>query len=334
VSASIRDVARLAGVSVATVSHVVNGTRYVSDATRSKVVEAIENLRYTPNIMARSFKTGTRDTVGFIVPDIANGYFATLIEEVEDVLQARGLRLIVSNTREDVSREIDSLRMLSSGVVDGLVIASTLDDYREIEKILPPDFPVVLIDRALAHAPVDVITTDNSAAIYDGVSALISGGHRQIGFMASVRHLSTTAERVRGYRQALEDNLLPADDRLIRYLEAMTDPVGPSADSLVDAGCTAIVASNNVLTNKLLADRHTGRWAAREVELLGYRDPAYIGYPLNEEPWLEEPIGEMGRLAGEAIVRRIEDPGAESRSTILTAVYGAATRLSGDAGKG
>ncbi|MDQ7993859.1 MAG: LacI family DNA-binding transcriptional regulator, partial [Propionicimonas sp.] len=146
-SSSIRDVAKLAGVSVATVSHVINGTRFVSDTTRAKVMSAIGELQYSPNILARKFKTGSRDSVGFVVPDIANGYFATLIEQVEDVLQANEFRLIVSNTHEDVARELDSLRMLSSGVVDGLVIASTLDDYGQIEDALPPDFPVVLVDR-------------------------------------------------------------------------------------------------------------------------------------------------------------------------------------------
>lgn len=320
-SSSIKDVARLAGVSVATVSHVVNDTRFVSDATRDKVLAAIEDLQYSPNILARKFKTGSHDTVGFIVPDIANGYFATLIEEVEDVLQARGFRLIVSNTRENVSRELDSLRMLSSGVVDGLVIASTVDDYQEIAAVLPANFPVVLIDRAVANAPVDIVTTDNSGAIYEGVSALIADGHRRIGFMASVRHLSTTAERVLAYRSALADHSLETDDRLIRYVESMRDPVQPSAEALLDEGCTAIVASNNVLTTKLLAALHAGTWADRDLEILGYRDPAHGVYPRDDARWLEEPIGEMGRLAGEAIIRRMAEPRAEPHRTVLRASY-------------
>lgn len=320
-SSSIKDVARLAGVSVATVSHVINNTRFVSDATRDKVQAAIESLQYSPNILARSFKTGLRDTVGFVVPDIANGYFATLIEEVEDVLQGRGLRLIVSNTRENGARELDSLRMLSSGVVDGMVIASTLDDYGKIAAVLPRDFPVVLIDRALKNAPVDTVTTDNSGAIYEGVSALIGRGHRRIGFLASVRHLSTTAERVLAYRTALADHSLEVDDRLIGYLESITDPVQPFADALIDQGCTAIVASNNVLTGKFLAASNAGAWPARQVEILGYRDPAHDGYPRDDAQWLEEPIGEMGRLAGEAILRRIADPLAEPVKTVLRASY-------------
>jgi LacI family transcriptional regulator len=323
VSSSIKDVARLAGVSVATVSHVVNQTRFVTDATRDKVLAAIKDLHYSPNALARKFKTGSRDTVGFVVPDIANGYFATLIEEVEDVLQARGFRLIVSNTRENVARELDSLRMLSSGVVDGLIIASTVNDYGEIAAVLPREFPVVLVDRAMANAPVDTLTTDNSDAIRDGVSALVGRGHRRIGFMASVRHLSTTAERVLAYRSALADHSIDVDERLICYLESMTDPVQTSADALVDEGCTAIVASNNVLTSRLLAALHSGTWPGRGIEILGYWDPAHGAYPHDDAQWLEEPIGEMGRLAGEAIIRRLADPLAEPRETVLRASFAA-----------
>jgi LacI family transcriptional regulator len=324
VTANIKEVARLAGVSVATVSHVINDTRFVTEATRQKVQAAIEQLQYSPNVLARKFKTGSRDTVGFIVPDIANGYFATVIEEVEDVLQTQGFRLIVSNTRENPVREIDSMRMLSSGVVDGLVIASTLDDYREIAALLPENFPVVLIDRLLANTSVDSITTDNSAAIKEGITALVAHGHRTIGFMASVRHLSTTAERVAAYRDALKEHGLEVDENLVCYLESMTDPVQPFAETLIKRGSTAILASNNVLTGKLLAAVHAGAWSERDVEILGYRDPNHVVYPQDDAQWLEEPISEMGRLAGEAIVRRLADPDAEPHAVVLDATFSAA----------
>lgn len=328
-AASIKEVARLAGVSVATVSHVTNGTRFVSESTRGKVLAAINELQYTPNSLARAFKTGSRDTVGFVVPDIANGYFATLIEEVEDVLQTHGLRLIVSNTREDRFREIDGLRMLSSGVVDGLLLASTLVDFREIAEALPPRFPVVLIDRAVSGATVDTIATDNATAVREGVSALIRRGHRRIGFMASVRHLNTTTERVCAYREALEEHKLAVDEQLIRYLEKLTEPVRPSAEALLELDCTAIVASNNVLTNKLAAEFDDETWARRGVEILGYRDPARHRNLHTMAEWLEEPIGEMGRLAGEAIVRRLSEPESEPRTTVLHAVYSASVSVEG-----
>ena len=173
----------------------------------------------------------------------------------------------------------------------------------------------------MSNAPVDVLTTNNSQAIYDGVTALNERCHRQIGFMASVRHLSTTIERVLAYRAALDAHSIQPNETLIRYLESMTDPVQASADALVERGCTAIVASNNVLTSKLLAALYSGAWADRDVEILGYRDPAHGAYPHDGAQWLEEPIGEMGRLAAEAILRRIADPLAEPVATVLRASY-------------
>ena len=189
--------------------------------------------------------------------------------------------------------------------------------------MLPHGFPVVLIDRTLSNAPVDTITTDNTSAIRDGIAALFARGHRTIGFMASIEHLSTTGERVRAYRDALEEHGLLSDDRLIRYLESMTEPVQPFAQYLLEQGCTAIVASNNVLTGKLLAAMHAGAWAAQDVEILGYRDPTHIAFPDDETQWLEEPISEMGRLAGEAIVRRLADPDAKPETTVLGATFSA-----------
>lgn len=327
---SIKDVAQLAGVSVATVSHVVNETRFVSESTRRKVLAAIEELQYSPNILARKFKTGSLDTVGFIVPDIANGFFATLIEEVEDVLRAQGFRLLVSNTKEDPLREIDSLRMLSSGVADGLLVASTLSSFNEIEEAVPAGFPVVLVDRAVPSARADTIITDNSAAIHDGIAALISRGHRRIGFMASAPHLSTTQERVQAYCGALEHHGLPVDADLIRYVQAITDPVGPSAEDLLDRGCTAIVASNNVLTNKLSAELHALGAARNGVEILGYIDPTQKGQPCTESEWIEEPVGEMGRLAGEAIVQRLAAPHADLSTTTLHATLSTLSPSLGD----
>lgn len=328
-AANIKEVALAAGVSSATVSHVINGTRFVSEATRAKVQRAIEELQYSPNILARAFATGSRDTVGFVVPDIANGYFATLIEQVEDVLQTHGYRLIVSNTRENPIRELDSLRMLSSGVVDGLLLASTLDDYSEVADALPPGFPVVLIDRSLAHAPVDTITTHNADAMRKGVSALIEAGHRRIGFMASVRHLSTTTERVGAYCDALLEHRIPVDPDLILYLETMTEPIQPAAEKLRAEGCTAIVASNNVLTSKLLAVTRAPGWTGNDFEMLGYSDPTHPAEMTGESGWLEEPVSEMGRLAAETIVHRLLEPSDPVRATALQAKLSTSDSIDG-----
>ena len=116
---TISDVARLAGVSTATVSHTINSTRYVSGETKEKVYRAIAELGYTPDASARSFRTGKKKTIGFIVPDISNKFFATMIESVENYLSAHGYHLIIANTKENPEREETNIRLLSAGLVDG-----------------------------------------------------------------------------------------------------------------------------------------------------------------------------------------------------------------------
>ena len=144
---TISDVAKLAGVSTATVSHTINSTRYVSEETKEKVYQAIAQLGYTPDASARSFRTGKKKTIGFIVPDISNKFFATMIESVENTLSQAGYRLIIANTKENVEREENNLRLLSAGLVDGLLVASTMEDFQRFDSLIPAGFPVVLVDR-------------------------------------------------------------------------------------------------------------------------------------------------------------------------------------------
>ena len=143
---TISDVARLAGVSTATVSHTINNTRYVSDETKEKVYQAIAELGYTPDASARSFRTGKKKTVGFIVPDISNKFFGTMIESVENYLSAQGYHLVIANTKEDADREETNIRLLTAGLVDGLLVASTMDDFERFDELIPAGFTVVLVD--------------------------------------------------------------------------------------------------------------------------------------------------------------------------------------------
>ena len=200
---SIRDVATLAGVSIATVSHVINGTRNVNDTTRAAVEKAIEELHYVPDSTARSFKTGKRNLVGFVVPDISNAYFSTMIEEVEDILAQEGYRLLVLNTREDPVREAEGLNVLTSGLVDGLILATTMTDCKCLTASIPNGFPVVLIDRYLPGAPYDAVSVSSYGSMRLGIDYLIRKGHRKIGFLTGIPNISTTADRLKAYQDGM-----------------------------------------------------------------------------------------------------------------------------------
>lgn len=177
---SMRDVANHAGVSVATVSHVINKTRFVSPETATRVQESIKHLGYYPDPIGRIFKTGKKNLIGFIVPDIANPVWALIIEVVEDVLAEYGFKLIIVNTKEDSSRELENIHLLSSSIVDGVIVASTLVDFREIQAVIPSDFPIVLIDRTLENANCDSVMFQDFSAIYDGVCRMIEQGNKKM----------------------------------------------------------------------------------------------------------------------------------------------------------
>lgn len=202
---TISDVAKLAGVSTATVSHTINSTRYVSSETKEKVYQAIAELGYTPDASARSFRTGKKKTVGFIVPDIANKFFATMIESEENCLSAHGYHLIIANTKEDMAREETNIRLLSAGLVDGLLIASTMDDFQRLDGLIPAGFPVVLVDRTFDVKKYSSVCVSNFRPIYRSVCRLAGKGARRIGIIGGLPRLSTTRERISAYQQAVAD---------------------------------------------------------------------------------------------------------------------------------
>lgn len=318
---SMRDVAKRAGVSVATVSHVLNNTRFVSDETRERVMESIRALDYSIDAAARSFKTGKRYIIGFIVPDIANPFFATLIEEVENVLDTAGYKLIVINTKETPERELDNIRALANGSVDGFIVASTLSTAEELESVVPEDMPVVLIDRRLEGFPSDTIVTDNYRAMTKGVEHLIRAGHTRIGFITGIERISTTEERLAGYEKAMAGHNLSTEG-LIRKGNSMSDCVAQELPVLLDRECTAIVVGNNVMAAEamcMLLDR--GILPGRGIEILGYKDHEMAQYGLQHMNIIAQPTVAMGRVAGRRMLKRLKDPDAPGEVIVIPSAF-------------
>ena len=315
---TLKDVARLAGVSTATVSYAVNKTRSVSPRSREKIEAAIRQLGYQPNLAARSFKSGKRNTIGFIVPDIANLYFSVIIEEIEAVLASKDMNLIVANTKEDPERELKQVGALSNGLVDGLIIAPAGDQYDVLAQLLPDRFPVVLIDRSIPGCGLDQVLIESQAAMQKGVSHLVDEGHRRIGFIADQAHIHTAQQRVKEFEKSCSSSGISPDPALIRHITAEDSSVRRHTLDLIENGCTAIVAGNNMITAELVSFALNQHYEGNTpLQILGYHCGEWYAW-LPFLKMISVPAREMGRLAANRLLKRMTDPDLPAQKNFLS----------------
>ncbi|TVQ95915.1 MAG: LacI family transcriptional regulator [Spirochaetaceae bacterium] len=214
---SIIDVARRAGVSSATVSHVINGSRKVCPATRARVEEAIAALDYRVNVLARNLRVGQSRVIAFVVASLTTDFFLAVARGIESELSEQDWQLVLVNSNEQVQTEQRQIRFLRDQLIAGLIIVPTTDDHRYLEEILPSEVPLVFVDRQPSMVRGDSVVSTNREGAYEGISHLIRSGHRKIGIIVSFLGISTTDERLTGYREALRDHGIPKNERYITY---------------------------------------------------------------------------------------------------------------------
>ena len=246
-TASIKDVAVKSGVSVATVSHVINNTRFVSEETRTKILAAMEELKYVPNSMARSLRTNKTNTVALLIPDISNFFFTEVAEAIEGVLSEKGYSLFLCNTGESISIEKKQIMLMSSQLVSGIIIAPTSREFDYRSMFTDIKYPIVFIDRKTYKLQADVVMVDGKTATYNAVSSLIKKGHKRIGYIAGRDGLSTTDERLSGYLEAIEQNGIPLDESLIKRGDSKHESGYQLTEELIKTDATAIFVSNNLM---------------------------------------------------------------------------------------
>ncbi|MET7641085.1 LacI family DNA-binding transcriptional regulator [Streptomyces sp. NPDC005438] len=246
---TLTDVAKRVGVSAKTVSRVLNEDGPVSAATRDRVREAVAELGFQPNLMARNMRVGARDsTVGLVVPEIGNPFFGSVAGGVESALGDRGLTLLLGSSDESVTKERALVAAFLARRVSALmVVPATGGDHRALRKERGSGLPVVFVDRPGAGITADAVVSANLEGARRGVAHLIAGGHRRVAFVGDrPASLYTRKQRFRGYRQALDEAGLPLDRSLVA--DAHTpDAAGRAVRRLLSGGDppTAVFTANN-----------------------------------------------------------------------------------------
>lgn len=315
--ATIKDVAKYAGVSTATVSRMLNHTGTVSAQTQQRISEAIEALDFQLNSRAQIFKTGKTNAIAVVVPDISNPFFACVIHEIESVLNQHNYTLMIASTEETREREAQILRYISKGSADGVILASAFQDYQDLNPFIPGDIPVVFFDRKLRNCPHDTVTESDTPAIRKAIKGLTEKGHRRIGCIAGLPWLSTTADRVLAYRTSLDTAGIGPDESLIFYASSMRDDGYAFARQLDEAGCTAILIVSNSMTRGCLSYLlEHGKQPGKDMIVAGYHNPDFLNIDMIR---IQMPYQDLGRKAGEFVLERLQDPELPVRQIELTA---------------
>jgi LacI family fructose operon transcriptional repressor len=313
-SVKIKDVAALAGVSVATVSRAL-GNGPVSADLRERVEQAVQQLGYRPNLSARRLRSQHSQTVGLIVSDIRNPFFTAVSRAVEDAAYRAGMRVILCNADEDPDKEAMYLRLMQEERVSGVIFSPTGATARRFrpERF---EFPVVMIDRAGPSGLTDAVVLDNALAARQLVEHLIGRGYRKIGGLFG-NSSTTGAERAAGYEAALNQQDLPIAARFvapnIEAAEAEVKAWFGEADRP-----DALIASNGLLLQGALRALMQARLSIPEdVALAGFDNDTWTGLVGKGLTVIEQPVYDIGALAMEMLLSRLENPGLAKRKLVL-----------------
>lgn len=307
--ATILDVARLAGVSPITVSRVINRSGYFSQETGQKVEAAILELGYVPNTLARSLRSKRTNTLALIITDITNPFFTTLARGVEDTASDAGFTVIFCNTDESQEEEDKYLQVLLQKQVDGFLLVPAHSSPESIDLIQKHGTPVVVLDRRVPEANVDVVRGDSFGGAYQLTRLLLSLGHRRIAIVSGPQAVSTSSDRVSGYQQALKAAGL-ADNPSYIFYGAFTQDSGYELTCralALDPPPTALVAANNFLgIGALKALQASGIQVPADFSLASFDDlpqALLISFPFFTVA--SQAAYEMGRQATQLLLERL-----------------------------
>ena len=309
---TIKDVARHAGVSISTVSHVLNETRFVSEDRATKVHDAVRALDYKPSAVARSLKTNRTHTIGMLTASNANPFFAEVIHGVEASCYERGYHLVLCNSDDDLDKQASYLKTLEEKRIDGLLVMSAHSQPAFFDLLRDRcQWPLVVLDCQAPGLEADIIMEDPEQGGYEATRYLLEQGHQSVGCISGPGDLSPSCQRLAGYYRALEDVNIPVKDGWVVEGRLTAESGYQAATGMLDNGepPSALFVGNDIMAMGVICALQTrGYRVPDDVSVIGYDDIELAAYTSPPLTTIHQPKGELGRLAADTLIDRIENP--------------------------
>jgi LacI family transcriptional regulator len=312
----MRDVAERAGLSVSTVSHVINNTRAVSDESRKRVLQAMDELGFKPNALARSLRRRQSNTLGMIVPDSANPFFAEIARAIEDASFAQNFSVILCNSEGDLEKQQAYTDVLIENRVAGILFVAAGISTELVSDLGQRRVPLVVIDRAVADVEVDTVMTNHAQGGCLATQHLIDLGHRRIACIAGNSEVSPSAERLTGYRHTLQKNELAYDEDLVVKGDFQYRSGYEATNNLLTKKKppTAVFACNDLMAvGCISAASALGFHVPEDLSVVGFDDVQLASYTNPSLTTVDQPKVKIGTLATQMLLERMKDLDATAR---------------------
>jgi LacI family transcriptional regulator len=306
--ATIYEVSKLAGVSLATVSRVMNNSDKVTLKTRKKVEAAMRQLGYRPNTIAQSLALRRSNSIGVLVPELHGPFFGAMLGAIESELRKEGKHVIITAGHSDPDREKEAIEFLASGRCDGLIlyVFAISDEY--IENLMKASIPVVVIGRLIPGIEKNCVSLDNERGGYLATRALIEAGHRQVACITGPQWKSDGKERLSGYKRALSEHGIDFDPQRVVEGDYEESSGRAGMQELMRSGTpfTALFCANDVMAAGAIAvARENGLDIPRELSVVGFDNVFFTRYMHPKLSTIEYPVETMGRMAVRCVLREV-----------------------------
>lgn len=323
---TISDIAKKAGVSLATVSRVLNDSGYVKEETRDRVLNVIKDLNYTPSAIARSLSKSKTNTIGVMVPDITNPFFGEVIKGISQVAEENGLNIILCDTDENKDKELKSLKVLTEQRIQGIIVTPTSaeDEFNSeyLKTLESMGIPIVLVDGHVKYTTFNGVFVDNIKGSYEAIESLIREGHRKIGIITGRMNSKPAKDRFLGYQKALLMNDIPFDERYVFYGDYKMDTAYEITKHIIsmEDRPTALFVSSNMMTLGCLKALYEARLnIPDDISLIIFDRIDILNILGFNISYVNGPTVEMGKLGMQMLVDVLNNKNKKEikRTTLL-----------------